>query len=60
MQALLPNAGHNTIVPLANRKPEHFCDLTTCISMLLTRVSLSNCVRDEHGLWVEDRQIIGI
>ena len=31
MQALLPKAGHNTIVPLANRKPEHFCDLTICL-----------------------------
>ena len=30
MQALPPKAGHNTIVPLANRKPEHFCDLTIC------------------------------
>ena len=26
----------------------------------LRGVSLSNCVRNEHGLWVEDRQIIGI
>ena len=32
IQALLPKAGHNTIVPLANRKPEHFCDLTICLS----------------------------
>ena len=31
MQALPPKAGHNTIVPLANRKPEHFCDLTICV-----------------------------
>ena len=26
MQASLPKAEHNAIVPLANRKPEHFCD----------------------------------
>ena len=31
MQALLPKAGHYTIVPFANRKPEHFCDLTICL-----------------------------
>ena len=37
MQALLPKAGHTIIVPLANRKPEHFCDLTICLQRFVLR-----------------------
>ena len=48
MQALLPKAGHNTIVPLANRKPEHFCDLTLCDSRQRRGVRCFNCNQFGH------------
>ena len=30
IQASVPKVEYNISVPLANRKPEHFCDLTIC------------------------------